>query len=173
MYPSWGPIAFSCHLLRWFGQNISCCHFWRVTFIVLGGQKYQHDDSLGSCTSIHYTSTLFPPTYDMRWLIDGKFRGLAAKVDEFISIWMFRGGRRQVSRGADSKYQYWYWTTINYSYCMGRALSNGPWYTWSVSMLMKGPLYPHGKKWRQIDVKIRRFYLESRRSLTSTKSQGL
>ena len=53
---------------------------------MLGGQKYQHDNSLGSCTSIHYTSTLFPPTYDMRWLIGGKFRGLAAKVDDFMSV---------------------------------------------------------------------------------------
>ena len=74
---------------------MSCCHFWRVTSVVLGGPKYQHDDSLGSCTSIHYTSTLFPPTYDMRWLIDGKLRALAAKVGDFTSIWMFRGGRRQ------------------------------------------------------------------------------
>ena len=70
---------------------------------MVGGQKYQHDDSLGSCKSIHYTSTLFPPTYDMRWLIDGKFRGAAAKVDDFASIARFRGGRRQISRGADSK----------------------------------------------------------------------
>ena len=82
------------------------CHFWRVTFIVLGGQKYQHDHSLGSCTTIHYISTLFPPTYDMRGLIDGKFRGVAAKVGDFTSIAMFRGGRRQILRGADSKHQY-------------------------------------------------------------------
>ena len=73
---------------------------------MLGGQKYQHDDSLGSCTSIHYISTLFPPEYDMRWLIDGKFRGVAAKVDDFTSIAMFRGGRRQISWGADSKHQH-------------------------------------------------------------------
>ena len=73
---------------------------------MLGGQKYQYDDSLGSCTSIHYISTVFPPTYDMRWLIDGKFRGVAAKVDDCMSIRMFRGGRRQILRGADSKYQY-------------------------------------------------------------------
>ena len=74
-------------------------NFLRVSIINLEGQKYQHDDSLGSCTSIHYTSTLFPPTCDMRWLIDGKFRGLAAKVSDFISIAMFRGGRRQISPG--------------------------------------------------------------------------
>ena len=73
---------------------------------MLGGQNYQHDDSLGSCTPIHYISTLFPPTYDMRWLTDGKFHALAAKVGDFTSIAMFRGGRRQISRGADSKYQY-------------------------------------------------------------------
>ena len=73
---------------------------------MLGGQEYQHDDSLGSCMSIHHTSTLFPPIYDMRWPIDGKFRGVAAKVGDFTSIAMFRGGRRQISRGADSKYQY-------------------------------------------------------------------
>ena len=60
--------------------------FWRVTFIVLGGQKYQHDDSLGSCTSVHYIGTLFPPTYGMRWLIDGKLHALAAKVGGFTSI---------------------------------------------------------------------------------------
>ena len=95
MHPLWGLIAFFCHLVRQFGQTMSCYHFWRVTFVVLGGPKHQHDDSLGSCTSIHYTSTLFPPTYDMRWLIDGKLRALAAKVGDFTSIWVFRGGRRQ------------------------------------------------------------------------------
>ena len=173
MYPSWGPIGFSCHLVRYFGQTISCCHFWRVTFIVLGGQEYQHDGSLGTCTSIHHISTLFTPAYDMRWLIDGKFRGVAAKVDDFISIWMFRGGRRKILRGADSKYQYWYWTTINHNYSMGRASNDGPWYSRATSMLMKGPLHRHGKYWRQIDVKIRQFYRKSRRSSTSTKSQGL
>ena len=78
---------------------MSCCHFWRVTFIVLGGQKYQHDDSLGSWTFIHYISTSFPPTCDVRWLIDGKFHALAAKVGDFICIAMFRGGRRQISWG--------------------------------------------------------------------------
>ena len=103
--------------------------------------KSQHVDSSGQCAFIHYTSTLFPPTYDMRWLIDGKFRGVAAKVDDFASVWMFRGGRRQIWRGADSKFQYWYWTTINYNKCMGRALNNGPWYTRSATMLMEGPLY--------------------------------
>ena len=82
-------------------------NFWRVTFIVLGGQKCQHDDSLGSCTSIYYISTLFPPTYGMRWLIDGKFRGVASKIGGFMSIAMFRGGRRQNLRGAESKFQYW------------------------------------------------------------------
>ena len=85
---------------------MSCCHFWRVTFVVLGGQNYQHDDSLGSCTSIHLISTLFPPTYDVRWLIEGKFRGVAAKIGDFTSIAMLRGGPRQISRGADSKYKY-------------------------------------------------------------------
>ena len=106
---------------------------------MLGSQKYQHDDSLGSCTSIHYISTLFPPIYDMRWLIDGKFRGFAAKVDDFMSIAMFRGGQCQNQRGADSKYQYWYWTTINHTYSMGRASNDGPWYNRATSMLMKGP----------------------------------
>ena len=71
---------------RWFDQTISCYHFWRVTFIAEGGQNYHLDDSLGLCASIHLTSTLFPPTYDVRWLIDGKFRGLTAKVDDLISI---------------------------------------------------------------------------------------
>ena len=95
---------------------MSCCNFSRVTFIALGGQQCQHDNSLGQCVPIHLISTLFPPRYNIRWLIDGKFRGFAAKIDDFISIWMFRGGQRQISRGADWKYQYWYWTTINYNY---------------------------------------------------------
>jgi len=69
-------------------------------------QKYHHDNSLGPCTLIHLISTLFPPTYDMRWLIDGKFRGVASKIGGVTSIAMFRGGQRQNSRGADSKYQY-------------------------------------------------------------------
>ena len=73
---------------------------------MLGGQKHQHDDSLGSHTSIHYTGILFSPTYDMKWLIDGKFRGVATKVGDFTSIAMFRGGRRQILLGADSKHQY-------------------------------------------------------------------
>ena len=73
---------------------------------MLGGQKFQHGDSLGTCTSIHYIRTLLPPIYDIRRLIDGKFRGFAAKFDDFMSIAKFRGGRRQISRGADSKYQY-------------------------------------------------------------------
>ena len=50
------------------------------------GKKYQHDDSLGICTPIHCTSTLFPPTYDMRRLIDGKFRGVSSKIGGFVSI---------------------------------------------------------------------------------------
>ena len=99
MHPLWCSIAFSRHLIQQFGQTISCCHFWRVTFIVLGGQNYQHDDSWGPCTSIHYISTLFPPSYDMKWLVDGKFRALAAKVGDFTSITMVRGGRRQISAG--------------------------------------------------------------------------
>ena len=80
--------------------------FLEGTFVVLGGQKYQHDDSLGSRTSIHYISTLFSHIYDIRWLIDGKFRGVAAKVGDFTSIAMCRGGRRQILRGADPKHQY-------------------------------------------------------------------
>ena len=36
----------------------------------------------------------------MRWLIDGKFRGVAATFGGFVSIAMFRGGRRQNYRGA-------------------------------------------------------------------------
>ena len=61
-------------------------NFLRVSFVVLSGQNYQHDDSLGTCTSIHFISTLFPPIYDMRWLIDGKFRGVASKIDGLASI---------------------------------------------------------------------------------------
>ena len=73
-----------------------------MCFIVLGGQNYQHDDSLGPCASSHYIDTFFPPRYDMRLLIDGKFRGIAATVGGFVSIAMFRGGRRQNYRGAQS-----------------------------------------------------------------------
>ena len=173
MHPHSGLIAFFWHLVRQFCQTISSCNLWRVTFIVLGGQKYQHDDSLGSCTFIHYISTLLPHTYGMVWLIGGKFRGVASKIDDFMSNWMFRGGRRQIWRGADSKYQCWYWTTINNNYCMKRAPNDVSWYTQATSMLVKSPLYRHGKQWRQIDMKIRRFYHKSRRSSTSTRSQGL
>ena len=71
----------------------------------LGGQNYHHDDGLGPCASIHHISTSFPPAYNMRMLIDGKFRGVAAKIGGFVGIAMFRGGRRQISRDADSKDQ--------------------------------------------------------------------
>ena len=74
-----------------------------MEIVALGGQKHQHDDSLGAFTSIHYSSTLFSPTYDMRWLIDEKFRGVAAKVGGFTSIAMFGGGQRQILLVADSK----------------------------------------------------------------------
>ena len=74
-----------------------------MTFIALGGQKYKHDNSLGPCASIHHISTLFSPTYDVRRLIGGKFRWVAAKIDDFIGIYIFRGGQCQISRGADSK----------------------------------------------------------------------
>ena len=53
---------------------------------MLGGEECQHDDSLGTCASIHLICTLFPPRYDMRRLIDGKFHGVAAKIDDEISI---------------------------------------------------------------------------------------
>ena len=145
MNPLWGPITFSCHLVPYFGQTISCCHFWRVTFIVLGGQQYQHDNSLGPGATIHHMSTLFSTRCDMSWLVDGKFHGVASKIGDFISIWMFRGGQRQISLGADSKYQYWYWTTTNYNYSMGRASNNSPWYTLVSIKLVKGPLYRCGK----------------------------
>ena len=36
----------------------------------------------------------------MRWLIDGKFRGVASKIGGVTSIAMVRGGRRQNYRGA-------------------------------------------------------------------------
>ena len=119
--------------------------FLRLTFIVLGGQKYQHDDSLGPCLSIHLISIFSPRRHDVMRRVDGKFRGVAWIIDDFISVWMFRGGQRQISRGADSKYQCLYRTTINYNYSMGRALNNGPWYTRAASMLMKSPLYRWGK----------------------------
>ena len=55
--------------------------------------------------SIHLISTLSSLRYDMVQFIDGKARGIAAKNDGFVSIAMFRGGRRQNLRGADSKFQ--------------------------------------------------------------------
>ena len=76
-----------------------------LTHNVLGGKKYQHDDSLGPCASNHLIRTFFPPRYDVVRLIGGKVRGIAAKIGAFVSIATFRGGRRQISRGADSKYQ--------------------------------------------------------------------
>ena len=111
----------------------------------LGCRNYQHDDSLGPHASTYLISTLFPPRYDMGRLIDGKFRGVAAKIGDFISIAMFRGGWRQILLIADSKYQHWYWMTINDNYSMGRASNNGSWYTWAPSVLTEGRLYRHGK----------------------------
>ena len=73
---------------------------------MLGGQKHHYGGNLGPCAPSHYISTLFPPTCYMRRLIDEKFRGFAANIGGFTSIAMFRGGRRQISRGADSKFQY-------------------------------------------------------------------
>ena len=73
---------------------------------MLGGQNDQHDDSLGPCTCFHYIGTLFSHSYDIKWLIDGKFRGVSAKVGDFTSIAMFRGGRRQILLVAASKRQY-------------------------------------------------------------------
>ena len=57
--------------------NYLMLSFLEGKFFVQGGQKYQHDDRLGPCASIHHISTLFLPRYDMWWLIDGKFRGVA------------------------------------------------------------------------------------------------
>ena len=172
MYPRRGQITFFWRLGRLFGQTISSSNFWRVNFFALGGQKYQHDDSLCLCAFIHYISILFPPICDTRWLNDELFRGVSAKVDVFMIIWMFRGGRRQISRGADSKYQNWYWTTMSDSYCMGSVLNNYPWYTSAISMLVKGTLCRCGKLRRWIYGKIERFFYESLLSSTSTKGQG-
>ena len=61
-------------------------NFLRVSFVVLGCQNYQYDGNLGSHAPIHYISTSFPPSHDMGWLIDGKFRGVAANVDGLESI---------------------------------------------------------------------------------------
>ena len=145
MYPHWGPIAFSWQLGRWSGQTVSCCVFWRERFVLRWGQNYKHDDSLGPCPSIHLISTFFSATYDIRCLIGWKFRGFASKIGGFVSIAMFRGGRRQISRDVHSKYQYWYWMTMNHNHSMERASNDSPWYTWGNFMLMKGPLYRCGK----------------------------
>ena len=42
----------------------------------------------------------------MRWLIDGKFRGVASKIGGVTSIAMVRGGQRQILLVADSKYRH-------------------------------------------------------------------
>ena len=60
-----------------------------VTCNVLGGKKYQHDDSLGPCASTHLISTLLPPRHDMMRLIGGKFRGITAKIGAFVSTQCF------------------------------------------------------------------------------------
>ena len=99
MYPYWGLTALPWPFGWLFGQTISCFHFFRVIFILMGGPKYQHDDSLGPCAFIHYISTLFPPTYDMGRLIDGKFRKIPARIDDLMSIWMLRGGRCKIYDG--------------------------------------------------------------------------
>ena len=64
---------------------------------------YQRDDSLGPCASSHLTTIRFPPRYNKRWPIDGKFRGITALIGDLMSIAITRGGRRQISRGANSK----------------------------------------------------------------------
>ena len=87
-------------------SNCLMLSFLEGKFRRSGRSKCQHDDSLGQCAPIHLISTLSPPRYDMGRRIDGKFRGIASKIGGFVSISMFRGGRRQISRGADSKYQY-------------------------------------------------------------------
>ena len=64
MYPRWCLIAFFWRLGRWFGQTISCSNFWRVTFVALGGQKYQHDDSVGlKKMRVHSLHQYLIPTY--------------------------------------------------------------------------------------------------------------
>ena len=91
-------------MLERLGPTMPCCHFWEGAFRRSGGQNYQRDDSLGSCASIRHAIALFPTRYDMRWLIEGKFRGFAPKIGVFfLSIAISRGGRRQISRGAGSK----------------------------------------------------------------------
>ena len=41
----------------------------------------------------------------MRWLIGGKFRGVAAKIGGFVGIAMFGGGRRRLSLDAEHNLQ--------------------------------------------------------------------
>ena len=69
-----------------------------------GRSKVPNEDSLGPYTSIHSISTLFSSKHGVGWLIDETFRGFAAKFGGFVSIAMFRGGRRHILRCADSKY---------------------------------------------------------------------
>ena len=103
---------------NWLDSLAKLCHV-----VIFGGSVLWFGEpqitNLTTCN--HQISTLFPCTYDTRWLIDGKFRGVAAKMGCFVSIAMFRGGRRQISRGAASKYQYWHWTTMIHKNSMERA----------------------------------------------------
>ena len=98
------PMAIFWQLVRYFRQTVSCCHFFTATFILLEGLNWHHDNNWGSRASGHLISPSSLFRYDMRRLIDGKFRGFASKIDGSTCIWMFRGGRRQNSRSSDSKF---------------------------------------------------------------------
>ena len=89
--PALGPdkilLSFSSIVRRNYSH---VCNLWRV--IVLGDQKYQHDDSL----TIHLISMLSSPKYGKMRPIDGWFADFLPKIGYFISVWMFRGGQRQI-----------------------------------------------------------------------------
>ena len=87
--------------------NYLMLYFFRVhvRIVLLEGENYQHYDSWGPCRSIRVISTTCLPRYDIRWLIGGELRGVAAKIDEFMSIAVFHGGRCQISLVAKSNIQ--------------------------------------------------------------------
>ena len=85
------------------------CHKMHVTRqkLLIGRSKIDFlgikgGQNLHTTVSVHhYCFTMI----DKRQLIDEKFRRFASKIGAFMSSAMFRGGRSQVSQGADSKYQ--------------------------------------------------------------------
>ena len=71
---------------RWFDNATQCCAFKRMRFVVLGGQNYLYQGNWRARSCNHRNNTSFSLRYNMRRLIDGKFRRLGAKTGGFMSI---------------------------------------------------------------------------------------